>query len=112
MRRICKILCYTILKNAHHLLGLVNDVLDLQKIGAGRMQVPSSRVEVRELLTSVVDETRSLASKRNMFYLVMPFYRRGTLNGLLKPRTTPLPLVPNEPITGQRAYALAEDIRL
>src|SRR5437764_7039153 len=29
----------------------------------------------------------------HVLYLVMPFYRRGTLNDLLKQHTTPLPLV-------------------
>jgi two-component system, chemotaxis family, sensor kinase CheA len=50
-----------ILKNGQHLLNLINDVLDLTKIEAHRMVVNYSQVDVRELLTSVVEETESIA---------------------------------------------------
>ncbi len=55
-----------ILKNGQHLLSLINDVLDLTKIDAGRMVVSYSQVDVRELLTSVVEETASLAIERHL----------------------------------------------
>ena len=57
-----------ILKNDQHLLSLINDVLDLTKIDAGRMVVNYSQVDVRELLTSVAEETQSIAIAR---YLVL-----------------------------------------
>ncbi len=50
-----------ILKNGQHLLSLINDVLDLSKIEAGRMVVSYSQIDVRDLLTSVVEETQSIA---------------------------------------------------
>jgi two-component system, chemotaxis family, sensor kinase CheA len=50
-----------ILKNGQHLLNLINDVLDLTKIEAHRMVVNYSQVDLRELLTSVVEETESIA---------------------------------------------------
>ena len=50
-----------ILKNARRLLGLINDVLDLSKIDARRMNVTYSRVDMRKLLTSVVEENQSIA---------------------------------------------------
>ena len=55
-----------ILKNGQHLLSLINDVLDLSKIDAGRMAVSYSQVDVRELLTSVVEETQSIAIARHL----------------------------------------------
>jgi two-component system, chemotaxis family, sensor kinase CheA len=55
-----------ILKNGQHLLSLINDVLDLTKIDAGRMVVNYSQVDVRELLTSVVEETQSIAITRHL----------------------------------------------
>ncbi len=55
-----------ILKNGQHLLSLINDVLDLTKIEAGRMVVNYRRVDVKELLTSVVEETQSLALAQHL----------------------------------------------
>src|SRR6266487_6873700 len=42
----------------------------------------------------------------NVLYLVMPFYRQGTLNDLLKPRTTPLPLAEVERYLTQMCAAV------
>ncbi|MBA2678317.1 MAG: response regulator, partial [Ktedonobacteraceae bacterium] len=55
-----------ILKNGKHLLVLINDVLDLAKIEAGHMGANDAQVDVRELLTSVVEQTSSIALARNL----------------------------------------------
>ena len=55
-----------ILKNGQHLLSLINDALDLTKIAAGRMLVNFSQVDIRELLTSVVEETSSIARAQHL----------------------------------------------
>ncbi len=48
-----------ILKHAEHLLALIDDVLDLTKIEAGRMEVTSAHVSLQELLNSVVEESQA-----------------------------------------------------
>ncbi len=55
-----------ILKNGQHLLSLINDVLDLAKIEAGRMDINNSDVDLPELLATVVDETRSIAVEQKL----------------------------------------------
>ena len=55
-----------ILKNGQHLLSLINDVLDLAKIEAGRMDVNNSEVDVPEMLSSVVEETHSIAAEQKL----------------------------------------------
>jgi PAS domain S-box-containing protein len=56
-----------ILTNSEHLLGLINDVLDLSKIEAGQMVLNYSWVDVRSLLSEVAAEIGSLVIKRNLF---------------------------------------------
>ncbi len=55
-----------ILKNGQHLLSLINDVLDLAKIEAGRMDVNNSEVDVPEMLSAVVEETHSIAAEQKL----------------------------------------------
>ena len=55
-----------ILKNGQHLLALINDVLDLAKSESGRMDVAYKDVDVKELITSVMEETQSLATERGL----------------------------------------------
>ncbi len=50
-----------ILSSSEHLLALINDLLDLSKIEAGRSELFETKVVVSELLESVVDMVRPLA---------------------------------------------------
>ena len=48
-----------------HLLALINDILDLSKIEAGRMDLYLERFEVRQMLDDAVDTVSPLIAKNN-----------------------------------------------
>ncbi|HNB52132.1 MAG TPA: ATP-binding protein, partial [Anaerolineales bacterium] len=54
-------------KNGKHLLSLINDVLDMAKIEAGRMSLTYERFMLRELLDDVIDITTSLAHDKQLY---------------------------------------------
>jgi signal transduction histidine kinase len=55
----------SILRNGRHLLGLINSILDLSKIEAGRMTLSLGEMDLREAILGAVVDTASLrAAKR------------------------------------------------
>jgi signal transduction histidine kinase/CheY-like chemotaxis protein len=66
--------------NARHLLSLINDVLDLSKIEAGRMTVAAEAFEVRRLLDDVVAATTSLAERKENRFVVDLGDAAGAMN--------------------------------
>jgi PAS domain S-box-containing protein len=59
-----------ILTSSRHLLQLINDVLDLAKVEAGRMEFRPEPVRPADLIGEVRDTLRSLAASRRVFVTV------------------------------------------
>jgi len=55
-----------------HLLSLINDILDLSKIEAGRMELERVDFRLAEILRDVVDTARPLADKNENELVVQP----------------------------------------
>ena len=50
---------------AHHLLALINDILDLSKIESGKMKMNMEKVDIRELAEAVCATIKPLASDKD-----------------------------------------------
>ncbi len=55
-----------ILANGRHLLSLINEVLDLAKIEAGRLEVKLEDVDLAELITETVDQLEGQAREKRV----------------------------------------------
>jgi signal transduction histidine kinase len=53
-------------KNGQHLLKLINDVLDMAKIEAGRMSLSLEPFDIQELIVDVLETTRPLADEKEL----------------------------------------------
>ncbi|MGH7530495.1 MAG: sensor histidine kinase, partial [Gemmatimonadales bacterium] len=54
----------TVARNGRHLLELINELLDLQRIAAGRMELKPGPVDVAELLAEAVSSVQAQAQQR------------------------------------------------
>jgi signal transduction histidine kinase len=61
-----------IMSSGHHLLELINDVLDLSKIEAGKLEVSTERTLVQPLLEECVGKMRPAAEGKRLRLLVEP----------------------------------------
>ena len=53
-------------KNGRHLLGLINDVLDLSKIEAGQLTLTLNEYSMKEVVQTVFTSVESLAAEKNL----------------------------------------------
>jgi signal transduction histidine kinase len=57
-----------IMSNAEHLLSLINDVLDISKIEAGRLELADKPFKLLDWVQDVTSQTASLAQNKNLAY--------------------------------------------
>ena len=55
-----------IVKGGQHLLDLINEILDISRIEAGRLQISPEPVSIRESIQEVLDLSAPLAANRNI----------------------------------------------
>jgi two-component system, sensor histidine kinase and response regulator len=55
---------------AHHLLGIINDILDLSRIEAGRLTIETIDFEIERVLENVINMTRVKAENRGIELVV------------------------------------------
>ncbi|MBD2314557.1 GAF domain-containing protein [Desertifilum sp. FACHB-1129] len=58
-------------RSAIHLLNLINDILDIAKIEAGKMQLELTPVKLDELFSDVENFTRTQALQKNLSYQIV-----------------------------------------
>lgn len=59
-----------VLSNAEHLLGLINDVLDISKIEAGRMDIVTRPINLASWLDNIIQQTGVLAEDKGLELVV------------------------------------------
>lgn len=59
-----------VLHASQHLLGLINDILDLSKIEAGRMELSMTTIKIKEFFTGIIDSIRPLANKNHNQFMI------------------------------------------
>ncbi|NJL92047.1 MAG: GAF domain-containing protein [Coleofasciculaceae cyanobacterium SM2_1_6] len=57
-------------KSAIHLLNLINDILDLAKIEAGKMELDLSPVRLEELMRDLEDFIKNQAEQKNLSFII------------------------------------------
>ncbi|MDQ7024227.1 MAG: histidine kinase N-terminal 7TM domain-containing protein [Anaerolineae bacterium] len=57
-----------VLLNSKHLLSLINDVLDISKIEAGRLDLAKQPIELRSWIEGIVAQNRVLAEEKNLTF--------------------------------------------
>ncbi|AUT02728.1 sensor histidine kinase [Nostoc sp. CENA543] len=59
-----------VLRNGRHLLRLINNVLELSKFEAGKLQLQAASINVQELISNVCEMLEPLAAEKNLTIIV------------------------------------------
>ena len=54
----------TVVRNSRHLLGLINDLLDLSKVEAGKMELHLTEIDLRRVIDEVIRDLDTLITKQ------------------------------------------------
>jgi signal transduction histidine kinase len=65
-----------VINSANYLLNLINDILDLSKIEAGKMELSVSHVDLINLLHIVIDTMRPILDKNNNKLILEPHAKK------------------------------------
>jgi signal transduction histidine kinase len=86
-----------ITRNSHQLLALINDVLDLSKMEAGKMNLDCEPFLIKELITNVCEATESQAKIKKLEFssIIDPEVPRVVVNDQLRLRQVLLNLLSN-----------------
>jgi signal transduction histidine kinase len=60
----------SILQSGQHLLNIINDILDLSKVEAGKMELYTERFSVRAAIDSVTQVMRGLSAKQQVSFVI------------------------------------------
>jgi PAS domain S-box-containing protein len=66
----------TLMESAHHLLNLINDILDMTKIEAGKMELDKKKYNYKELIQNTLDFFADKAKRHN--FLLSVDYQSNT----------------------------------
>lgn len=94
--RECTIAFERILRNGKHLLALIDEVLDIAKIEAGRLKIHREHFDIAELVQGAFQELQALAQQKGLEYrLIIPKEMPLALSDPLRIRQVMINLLSN-----------------
>ncbi len=82
-------------RNGHHLLGLINDLLDLTKVESGRLELAIDQVYLDKLMLEIVEQLRPAAEEKNSQMILNCQYGEAVEGDAMRIRQIMINLVSN-----------------